>query len=172
MIFIAITGGVCILSILMFLLLIRKSGAKPSKVVPVREQEFLNLFGIKGFRRDFVEAEGGTIAFFRIMPNNLTVLPEAVIEYQIEQMKQLLQNEDDLSVFCTDGSEIGEENIRFFKKRIAEEKRMEIKEILQRDMESFEAKNGLYIKMPRSSEWYTFVLNNESEPQRYTFSFS
>ena len=92
MIFIAITGGICILSILGFLLLIRKSGAKPSKVVPVREQEFKNLFGIKGFRRDFVETEGGTIAFFRIMPNNLTVLPEAVIEYQIEQMKQLLQN--------------------------------------------------------------------------------
>ena len=141
MIFIAITGGVCILSILGFLLLIRKSGAKPAKVVPVREQEFKNLFGIKGFRRDFVEAEGGTIALFRIMPNNLTVLPEAVIEYQIEQMKQLLQNEDDLSVFCTDGSEIGEENIRFFQKRIKEEKRQEIKEILQRDMESFEARH-------------------------------
>ena len=46
MIFIAVTGGICILSILMFLILIRKSGAKPSKVVPVREQEFMNLFGI------------------------------------------------------------------------------------------------------------------------------
>ena len=91
MIFLLVTGGICLMSILAFLILIRKSGAKPSKVVPVREQEFKTLFGIKGFRRDFVETEDGTIAFFRIMPNNLTVLPEAVIEYQIEQMKQLLQ---------------------------------------------------------------------------------
>ena len=148
-----------------FLILIRKSGAKPSKVVPVREQEFKNLFGIKGFRRDFVETEGGTIAFFRIMPNNLTVLPEAVIEYQIEQMKQLLQNEDDLSVFCTDGSEIGEENVRFFKKRIAEEKRTEIKAILQADMESFEARHRqrtslkqFFILLTMDSSWTDEML--------------
>ena len=108
MIFLLVTGGICLLSIFAFLILIRKSWAKPAKVVPVREQEFKSLFGIKGFRRDFVDTEGGILAFFRIMPNNLTVLPEAVIEYQIEQMKQLLQNEDDLSVFCTDGSGNGQ----------------------------------------------------------------
>ncbi|MBQ6105621.1 MAG: hypothetical protein IJL03_06715 [Lachnospiraceae bacterium] len=123
------------------------------------------MFGIKGFRRDFVETEGGTIAFFRIMPNNLTVLPEAVIEYQIEQMKQLLQNEDDLSVFCTDGSEIGEENVRFFKKRIAEEKRTEIKAILQADMESFEARHRqrtslkqFFILLTMDSSWTDEML--------------
>ena len=165
MIFLLVTGGICLLSILAFLILIRKSGAKPSKVVPVREQEFKNLFGIKGFRRDFVETEGGTIAFFRIMPNNLTVLPEAVIEYQIEQMKQLLQNEDDLSVFCTDGSEIGEENIRFFQKRIKEEKRPEIKAILQNDMESFEARHRqrtslkqFFVLLTMDSSWTDEML--------------
>ena len=165
MIFLLMTGGICLLSILAFLILIGKTGAKPSKVVPVREQEFKTLFGIKGFRRDFVETEDGTIAFFRIMPNNLTVLPEAVIEYQIEQMKQLLQNEDDLSVFCTDGSEIGEENIRFFKKRIAEEKRPEIKAILQQDMESFEARHRqrtslkqFFILLTMDSSWTDEML--------------
>ena len=165
MIFLLVTGGICLLSIFAFLILIRKSGAKPAKVVPVREQEFKNLFGIKGFRGDFVETEGGTIAFFRIMPNNLTVLPEAVIEYQIEQMKQLLQNEDDLSVFCTDGSEIGEENVRFFKKRIAEEKRQEIKAILQADMESFEARHRqrtslkqFFIILTMASSWTDEML--------------
>ena len=165
MIFIAMTGGICVLSILMFLILIRKSGAKPAKVVPVREQEFKSLFGIKGFRRDFVDTEGGILAFFRIMPNNLTVLPEAVIEYQIEQMKQLLQNEDDLSVFCTDGSEIGEENIRFFQKRIKEEKRLEIKAILQSDMESFEARHRqrtslkqFFVLLTMDSSWTDEML--------------
>ena len=165
MIFLAITGGICLFSILAFLILIRKSGAKPVKVVPVREQEFKSLFGIKGFRRDFVDTEGGFLAFFRIMPNNLTVLPEAVIEYQIEQMKQLLQNEDDLSVFCTDGSEIGEENIRFFQKRIKEEKRPEIKAILQSDMESFEARHRqrtslkqFFVLLTMDSSWTDEML--------------
>ena len=165
MIFLAITGGICLFSILAFLILIRKSGAKPAKVVPVREQEFKSLFGIKGFRRDFVDTEGGILAFFRIMPNNLTVLPEAVIEYQIEQMKQLLQNEDDLSVFCTDGSEIGEENIRFFQKRIKEEKRPEIKAILQQDMESFEARHRqrtslkqFFVLLTMDSSWTDEML--------------
>ena len=165
MIFLAITGGICLFSILAFLVLIRKSGAKPAKVVPVREQEFKSLFGIKGFRRDFVDTEGGILAFFRIMPNNLTVLPEAVIEYQIEQMKQLLQNEDDLSVFCTDGSEIGEENIRFFQKRIKEEKRPEIKAILQQDMESFEARHRqrtslkqFFVLLTMDSSWTDEML--------------
>ena len=137
--FLVVTGGICLISIMAFLLLIRKSGVETSNAFPLREQEFKSLFGIKGFRRDFVDTEGGIIAFYRIMPNNLTVLPEAVIEYQIEQMKQLLQNEDDLSVFCTDGSEIGEENVRFFKKRITEEPRPEIREILRKDLESFES---------------------------------
>ena len=165
MIFLAITGGFCLFSILAFLVLIRKSGAKPAKVVPVREQEFKSLFGIKGFRRDFVDTEGGILAFFRIMPNNLTVLPEAVIEYQIEQMKQLLQNEDDLSVFCTDGSEIGEENIRFFQKRIKEEKRPEIRAILQSDMENFEARHRqrtslkqFFIILTMDSSWTDEML--------------
>ena len=165
MIFLAITGGICLFSILAFLILIRKSGAKPAKVVPVREQEFKSLFGIKGFHRDFVDTEGGILAFFRIMPNNLTVLPEAVIEYQIEQMKQLLQNEDDLSVFCTDGSEIGEENIRFFQKRIKEEKRPEIKAILQSDMDSFEARHRqrtslkqFFVLLTMDSSWTDEML--------------
>ena len=140
MVVLAVTGCISILSIVAFLLLVKSGGARGNaKALPLREQEFKSLFGIKGFRRDFVDTEGGILAFYRIMPNNLTVLPEAVIEYQIEQMKQLLQNEDDLSVFCTDGSEIGEENVRFFKKRIAEETRPEIREILRKDLESFES---------------------------------
>ena len=140
MVFFVVTGCFCILSIVAFLLLVKSGGnGGNAKVFPLREQEFKNLFGINGFRRDFVDTDGGIIAFYRIMPNNMTVLPEAVIEYQIEQMKQLLQNEDDLSVFCTDGSEIGEENVRFFKKRIAEEIRPEIREILRKDLEFFES---------------------------------
>ena len=71
MIFLAITGGICLFSIRAFLVLIRKSGAKPAKVVPVREQEFKSLFGIKGVRRDFVDTEGGILAFFRIMPMSI-----------------------------------------------------------------------------------------------------
>ena len=87
-----ITGLVCILSIVGFLLLIRSSGPKPKKALPAKEEIFKNLIGVHGFRRDFVETEDRTLAFFRIQPNNLTVLPESVIEYQIEQMKELLQN--------------------------------------------------------------------------------
>ena len=133
-----ITGLVCILSIVGFLLLIRSSGPKPKKALPAKEEIFKNLIGVHGFRRDFVETEDGTLAFYRIQPNNLTVLPEAVIEYQIEQMKELLQNEDDLSVFTTDGSEIGEENMRFFRERIQKETREPIREILRKDLEQFE----------------------------------
>ena len=161
MIFLAVTGGICIVSIVAFLLLIKTSAprAKGTKVLPVREQEFKALFGIKGFRRDFVETEAGVIAFFRIMPNNLTVLPEGVIEYQIEQMKQLLQNEDDLSVFCTDGSEIGEENMRFLKKRIAEEKRLEIRELLEQDLSAFENRH----RQKTSSKQFFVLLAMESD---------
>lgn len=133
-----ITGLVCIFSIVGFLLLIRSSGPKPKKALPAKEEIFKNLIGVHGFRRDFVETEDGTLAFYRIQPNNLTVLPESVIEYQIEQMKELLQNEDDLSVFTTDGSEIGEENMRFFRERIQKETREPIQEILRKDLEQFE----------------------------------
>ena len=161
MIFLAATGGICIVSIVAFLLLVKTSAprGKSAKVLPVREQEFKTLFGIKGFRRDFVETEAGVIAFFRIMPNNLTVLPEGVIEYQIEQMKQLLQNEDDLSVFCTDGSEIGEENMRFLKKRIAEEKRPEIRELLTQDLSAFENRH----RQKTSSKQFFVLLTMEPD---------
>ena len=161
MIFLAVTGGICVVSIIAFLLLIKTSAprAKGKKVLPVREQEFKTLFGIKGFRQDFVETEAGVIAFFRIMPNNLTVLPEGVIEYQIEQMKQLLQNEDDLSVFCTDGSEIGEENMRFLKKRIAEEKREKIRELLEQDLSAFENRH----RQKTSSKQFFVLLTMEPD---------
>ncbi len=161
MIFLAVTGGICIVSIVAFLLLIKTSAprAKGTKVLPVREQEFKTLFGIKGFRRDFVETGAGVIAFFRIMPNNLTVLPEGVIEYQIEQMKQLLQNEDDLSVFCTDGSEIGEENMRFLRKRIMEETRPEIRELLEKDLSAFENRH----RQKTSSKQFFVLLTMESD---------
>lgn len=118
----------------------------PTQAADVRKKEKKNgkgksvqkFFDFEAFTNLGVISKTGTLAIFEITPNNLTVLPEHVIADQIWHLQMLLQQNGDLEILCTDGADTGEENLRFLRRRIAEETNDKIRELLRKDLETFE----------------------------------
>lgn len=96
------------------------------------------FFGFTGFDPLGIKTEDGSVlALFEVTPNNLTVLPAHVIHYQIWHMQMLLQQCEEVELLALDGSETGEENLRFLNARIAEEENPAVKVLLEQDRDSF-----------------------------------
>ncbi|MDO4317909.1 MAG: hypothetical protein Q4C48_06820 [Lachnospiraceae bacterium] len=144
--FMIITGLLCLLALGALGLVVCfgspggewETGAEKARKRRKQGKSTKQFLGFRQFVPVGVETEDGVLAFYEIVPNNLTVLPEHVIAHQIWQMQMLLQKEDDIELLCVDGSESGTENLHFLNKRIAEEKNDTVRELLQKDKEMFE----------------------------------
>lgn len=144
---ILIVGAVFALAAIGYLVLHRGGKSPtPKKAEPAADgtkkrsgKSVQQFFGFRRFTPNGTETSGGTLAFFEIHPNNLTVLPDYVVTDQIWRLQMILQQEEDVELLCLDGSDTGKENLRFLRERIATEENPRIRALLEADLEAFEA---------------------------------
>lgn len=121
----------------------KATGGQENKEKAVTEKKggksLQQFFGFRKFSENGTETNSGTLAFYEIKPNNLTVLPEHVTAEQIWHLQMILQQEEGVELLCLDGSDTGKENLRFLQRRIAEEENPRIRKLLEADREAFEA---------------------------------
>lgn len=123
------------------------------------------FFGFDTFTDVGCKTKAGTLAIFEISPNNLTVLPEHVIADQIWHLQILLQQEGDVEILCMDGADTGEENLRFLRRRIAEEENVQIRELLHQDLSAFE---GAHFVSTSIRQFYLVLrLQKLTDAQQY-----
>ncbi len=145
----------------------------PTQAADVRKERKKNgkgksvqkFFEFDAFTELGCKTKAGTLAIFEITPNNLTVLPEHVIAEQIWHLQMLLQQMGDLEILCTDGADTGEENLRFLRRRIAEEKNGKLRELLEKDLEAFE---NAHLQAASIRQFYLLLrMEKLSEEQQY-----
>ncbi len=91
------------------------------------------LIGIKSFTANGVLTESGELVFFIVKPTNISVLSRESIAVKVRHLMQLLSAQPDIEICCIDDKERLDDNKAYIENRIADEKNLKLRELLDLD---------------------------------------
>lgn len=98
-----------------------------------RMQSTQQLLGVREIRDSRIVTEDGSLAFFILQPDNLSVLPEAGIRARIRQLTNLLGAVDHVELLAMNSRESFARNRAYYLKRAQQEPEPAIRALLQKD---------------------------------------
>ena len=98
-----------------------------------RTQSTQQLLGVREIRDSRIVTEEGSLAFFILQPDNLSVLPEAGIRARIRQLTNLLGAVDHVELLAMNSRESFARNRAYYLQRAQQEPEPAIRALLQKD---------------------------------------
>ena len=99
-----------------------------------QRQSTRQLMGIRKLLPHGVAIPGGSLAFFLIHPDNLSVLSAEGIRQRVTALSNLFRAEEQVEVLGLDSRESFQQNQVYYQTRLEEETTPKIRELLQKDI--------------------------------------
>ena len=99
-----------------------------------QRQSTRQLMGIRKLLRHGVAIPGGSLVFFLIHPDNLSVLSAEGIRQRVTALSNLFRAEEQVEVLGLDSRESFQQNQVYYQTRLEEETTPKIRELLQKDI--------------------------------------
>ena len=99
-----------------------------------QRQSTRQLMGIRKLLPDGVAIPGGSLVFFLIHPDNLSVLSAEGIRQRVTALSNLFRAEEQVEVLGLDSRESFQQNQVYYQTRLEEETTPKIRELLQKDI--------------------------------------
>ena len=99
-----------------------------------QRQSTRQLRGIRKLRPHGVAIPGGSLVFFLIHPDNLSVLSAEGIRQRVTALSNLFRAEEQVEVLGLDSRESFQQNQVYYQTRLEEETTPKIRELLQKDI--------------------------------------
>lgn len=99
-----------------------------------RRQSTRRLMGIRKLLPHGVAIPGGSLVFFLIHPDNLSVLSAEGIRQRVTALSNLFRAEEQVEVLGLDSRESFQQNQVYYQTRLEEETTPKIRELLQKDI--------------------------------------
>ena len=99
-----------------------------------QRQSTRQLMGIRKLLPHGVAIPGGSLVFFLIHPDNLSVLSAEGIRQRVTALSNLFRAEDQVEVLGLDSRESFQQNEAYYHTRLEEETTPKIRELLQKDI--------------------------------------
>ena len=99
-----------------------------------QRQSTRQLMGIRKLLPHGVAIPGGSLVFFLIHPDNLSVLSAEGIRQRVTALSNLFRAEELVEVLGLDSSESFQQNLVYYQTRLEEETTPKIRELLQKDI--------------------------------------
>ena len=99
-----------------------------------QRQSTRQLMGIRKLLPHGVAIPGGSLVFFLIHPDNLSVLSAEVIRQRVTALSNLFRAEEQVEVLGLDSRESFQQNQVYYQTRLEEETTPKIRELLQKDI--------------------------------------
>lgn len=99
-----------------------------------QRQSTRQLMGIRKLLPHGVAIPGGSLVFFLIHPDNLSVLSAEGIRQRVTALSNLFRAEEQVEVLGLDSRESFQQNQVYYKTRLEEETTPKIRELLQKDI--------------------------------------
>ena len=99
-----------------------------------QRQSTRQLMGIRKLLPHGVAIPGGSLVFFLIHPDNLSVLSAEGIRQRVTALSNLFRAEEQVEVLGLDSRESFQQNQVYYQTRLAEETTPKIRELLQKDI--------------------------------------
>ena len=125
-----------------------------------------DLIGIKEIKSSsFVTALGDEVVFFLMKPSNLSVLSEESLNARIYGLVTVLKGISEIDMMCLNSRESYDDNKRFLKKRLEEERNPVVRKLLEADLKHLDL---MQVQMATAREFLLLVRpkeKNEREMQ-------
>lgn len=103
-----------------------------------QRQSTRQLMGIRKLLPHGVAIPGGSLVFFLIHPDNLSVLSAEGIRQRVTALSNLFRAEEQVEVLGLDSRESFQQNQVYYQTRLEEETTPKIRELLQKDISYFD----------------------------------
>jgi len=106
-----------------------------SKIEIRKRKSTKEEIGAKGIDDTGVETyENNYLVYFLIQPDNVAVLSETSVRTKIMSLASMIKGFDGIEFSCINSRENFDRNKNFYKKRLAEERSVKVRELLQKDL--------------------------------------
>ena len=100
-----------------------------------KKQSTAELIGISHFSRNgLMTKRYGEVVYFIVQPTNISVLSETSIAIKINHLMQLLSEQPDIEIICSDARENFEYNKLSLARKAVKEENLKVQLLLRRDM--------------------------------------
>ena len=100
-----------------------------------KKQSTAELIGISHFSRNgLMTKRYGEVVYFIVQPTNISVLSETSIAIKINHLMQLLSEQPDIEIICSDARENFEYNKLSLARKAEKEENLKVQLLLRRDM--------------------------------------
>ncbi|WP_270809995.1 hypothetical protein [Hungatella effluvii] len=111
--------------------------------------------------------DGDELVYFKVRPTNLSVLSDSNVAARIYSLMNVLKGVAEIEILCLNSRENFEENKRFLRKRMEEEKNPVIRRLLEKDQNFLDR---IQIQMATARE-FLIVVRLRNEKGKEVFSY-
>lgn len=127
-----------------------------------KKQSTAELIGISHFSRNgLMTKRYGEVVYFIVQPTNISVLSETSIAIKINHLMQLLSEQPDIEIICSDARENFEYNKLSLARKAEKEENLKVQLLLRRDMKFLD---DIQLQMSTAREFmFAYRITHESE---------
>lgn len=127
-----------------------------------KKQSTAGLIGISHFSRNgLMTKRYGEVVYFIVQPTNISVLSETSIAIKINHLMQLLSEQPDIEIICSDARENFEYNKLSLARKAEKEENPKVQLLLRRDMKFLD---DIQLQMSTAREFmFAYRITQESE---------
>ncbi len=119
----------------------------------------LQLLGIREIgERELITERGDALTAFLIRPSNLSVLSRESLEARIYALMTVLKGVPEMGILCLDSRENFDDNKRFLRKRLEEEREPAVRKLLAADLRHLDV---MQVQMATAREFLLLVWPRE-----------
>lgn len=109
----------------------------------------------------------GELVYFMVKPANLSVLSEASIGTRIYALMTILKGVAEIEMLCVNSRESFEDNKRFLRRRMEQEKNPAVRKLLEKDLTHLDR---IQVQMATAREFLILIrLKNEKEAEVFPY---
>ena len=118
-----------------------------------------DLIGLKEVREhSFITTAGAEVVFFLMKPSNLSVMSEEGLRARIYSLVTVLKGVSEIDMMCLNSKESYDDNKRFLRKRLKEERNPVVRKLLEADLQHLDL---MQVQMATAREFLLLVRPKE-----------
>ena len=118
-----------------------------------------DLIGLKEVREhSFITTAGAEVEFFLMKPSNLSVMSEDGLRARIYSLVTVLKGVSEIDMMCLNSKESYDDNKRFLRKRLKEERNPVVRKLLEADLQHLDL---MQVQMATAREFLLLVRPKE-----------
>lgn len=118
-----------------------------------------DLIGLKEVREhSFITTAGAEVVFFLMKPSNLSVMSEDGLRARIYSLVTVLKGVSEIDMMCLNSKESYDDNKRFLRKRLKEERNPVVRKLLEADLQHLDL---MQVQMATAREFLLLVRPKE-----------